>query len=346
MPRLLLVVLSILALALSACGGDDLSSKSAPDIVKETFGPGKSVKSGVVDLRVSLDATLPGTEGPLKLALKGPFSSVGAAKLPRFDFDATVDAGGQSITAGALSTGDKGFLSFLGQNFAVDAATFAEFKKLYEDDQKKAADQKDDAPSFSTLGITPSSWLKGAKKAGEESVGGAETVHVTAGVDVPKLLDDVNKLLGRADATGAAAATGATGAVPTELTPEQRETIEQSVKRTSFDLYSGKDDGTLRRINVQVAFDVPKDRQGAAGGLTKGTFGLDLVISELNEEQEVKAPTGAKPLSELLGSGATGATGATAPEAGSAEPPSAYEQCQDEATSVADLQKCAPLFNG
>lgn len=361
MSRILLAVLSILAFALAACGGDDVSSKSAEDVVKGTFASDKSITSGKLDLRVAVDATLPGSDGPLKLALEGPFSSTGKQKLPKFDFDVTVNAGGQSLTAGALSTGDKGFLKFLGQDFAVDSATFSQFKKLYEDDQKKATTaSKDDAPSFASLGIDPAAWLSGAKKAGEESVGGADTVHVTAKVDVPKFLDDVNKLLGRTDVTGAAAAaTGTTGAVPSKLTDEQRRLVEESVKSTTFDLYTGKDDGTLRRVNLQIKFDVPKADQTKSAGLTKGTIGLDLVISGLNEEQTITAPKSSRPLSELtqgVAGGATGASGAAGTAAPSAPAPSTvdpdspqgkFDACLGKAgSSVAEAQKCAPLLNG
>ncbi len=379
MPRTFLAVLSVLALALSACGG--IASKSASDVLKETFGPNKPVKSGKVDLRVAFDAKgLQGVNGPLKLALKGPFSSTGKQQLPRFDFDLNLDVGGQALAAGAVSTGEKAWLKFAGESFAVDPASFKRFRTLYEQDQKKAA-KKSDNPSFSALGVNPTRWLASPKKAKDETVGGAETVHVTSQVDVPAFLEDVNKLLGRADATGAAAAAGAPGRVPSKLTDQQRAQIEKSVKDTSLDVYSGKDDGTLRRLNIQVRFDVPKEAQKNAGGLTTGTLGLDLVIAGLNEKQTITAPTRSRPLSDLTRGGATGATGATgsAPAPGTAAPDAAtpgaaapgaapggaaapgaaapqadpnspegkYRAClQAAGSSIAEVQKCAPLLNG
>lgn len=351
-PRLLLAVLALLALALSACGGDDLGSKSAPDILKETFGPGKPVRSGKVDLRVALDAPgLTAAGGPLRLALKGPFASTGARKLPRFAFDVSLDLGGQTLAAGATSTGKQAWLKLAGQSFAVDDAVFARFRTLYERDQKQAATS--DSPTFQALGIDPSRWLASPEKAEDTTVGGAETVHVTSKVNVPAVLADLNKLLGRADATGAAAAAGAAG-VPSKLTDRQRAQIERSIRRTSLDVYSGREDGTLRRLNLQVAFDVPQDVRASAGGLTAGTLGLDLVLSELNEEQTITGPKSARPLSDLTQAGATGATGATArpgtsgsasaaPAAGEA----AYRAClQAAGASIAEAQKCAPLLNG
>jgi hypothetical protein len=259
MPRLLLLaVLSLVAIALGACGGDDISSKSAPDVLKETFGPGKPVNSGKLDLRISFDSQgLEGVQGPLKLALKGPFASSGKQKLPRFDFDANLDVSGQQLAAGAVSTGDKAWLKFAGDTYAVDDATFKQFRTLYERDQKKAS-ESDDA-TFEALGVDPVRWLAGAKKAEEETVGGAETVHVTSKVDVPKFLEDVNKLLGRADATGAAAAAGA-GDVPSQLTPEQRKQIQESSRTRASTSTRARTTARCGGLNIRSPSTSPRPR--------------------------------------------------------------------------------------
>lgn len=365
-PRFLLAVLAVLALALSSCGGDDIASKSATGVLAETFGPDKPVDSGKVDFRLSFDAKgLQDLEGPLKLTLKGPFASSGKQKLPRFDFDLIVDVAGQTLSAGAVSTGDDGWLKLAGENFVLGEKTFAQFRTRYEQDQKNAA--KSDNPTFRALGVDPKRWLASPQKAAEATVGGAETVHVTSKVDVPALLEDVNKLLGRADATGAVAAAGAAGRVPRKLTDEQRRQIATSIKSTRLDVYSGKADGILRRLTIRVAFDVPADVREAAGGLTTGTLGLDLVMSELNEEQEVAAPKTSRPLSDLTQAGATGQAGAPgavpdpgapaggAPPAAAPATPQAdsdavtaeYRACLEAAgASIGEAQKCAPLLNG
>jgi hypothetical protein len=360
-PRFLLAVLAVLALALSSCGDNGIAAKSATDVLAETFGPDKPVDSGKVDFRVAFDGKgLRGLAGPLKLTLKGPFASAGRQKLPRFDFDLLVDVAGQALTTGAVSTGDSGWLKLAGENFVLGDKSFAQLRTRYEQDQKRAATSSN--PTFQALGVDPKRWPASPKKAGAETVGGAETVHVTAKVDVPALLEDVNKLLGRADATGAVAAAGAAGKVPSKLTGEQRAQIAKSIKSTRLDVYSGKDDGILRRLTIRVTFDVPADVREAAGGLTTGRLDLDLVMSELNEKQRIAVPRLSRPLSDLTQAGATGATGAS-PDAEAAETPpaavpaapqadpnsvdGAYRACLDAAgTSIAEAQKCAPLLNG
>ncbi len=354
--RLLLAVLVSVPLvgALAACGGDDIGSKSAQDVLKETFGPNKPVKSGKLDLTVAFNAKgLPSLQGPLRLELQGPFQSKGGRTLPAFDFDLDFNLSGQAVRAGAISTGDKGYLKFAGSTFDIGDATFQRFKALYERDQKRTKTTKN--PTFQTLGVDPTRWLQSPKKAADEPVGGTDTVHVTSAVDVPAFLEDINKLLGRAGTSGASAAAGAAAgqAVPTKLTDAQRSAIERSVKATNLDVFAGKADGTLRRLNINVTFDVPADLRKTAGGLTTGTFGLDLVIADLNQAQDIKPPSGARPLSDLNQAiGATGATGA-APQASSgtsAAPSSAdarYSKCLSSAGGdIAKVQACAPLLNG
>ena len=53
--------------------------------------------------------------------------------------------------------------------------------------------------SFKSLGVDPQRWLRDPEYVGKEDVGGTETLHIRAGIDVPLLLEDVNKILGRAE---------------------------------------------------------------------------------------------------------------------------------------------------
>ena len=364
--RTLSLWLSLLVLAavtLAACGGDDgkdISGDSAPEIIKQTFGPDEPVKSGVLDLTLGLDAKgLQGISGPLSVTIKGPFASNGD-DLPKFDLDAALSAAGSSITAGAVSTGEKGFLSFNGQTFDLGEQSYKQLRDQYQADAKKS--DSSDQPSFSSLGIDPSRWLKSPTKAGEEQVGGAATEHVKAQVDVPAMLEDVNRLLAKADQVGVGQAAGAAGqTVPKTLTDAQRQQIQQAVTATSLDVWAQKDGGALRQLKLSVGFDVPKAAQAQAGGLTSGTLTLQLGINGLNEDQSFPEPSGALPLSALTGAGATGAsgsagittqtpapaTGATDSGAASEDPNPAYTKCLTDAGSdLTKVRACAPLVNG
>jgi hypothetical protein len=348
----LLVVLP--ALLAAGCGDSKGGDASTAKLLKDTFSSDTPVKSGKLDVSLGFEAKgIPTLTGPVAFKLAGPFASQGAGKLPKFDFDLDIAAGGQTIRAGAISLADSGFIKFAGRAYTIDKALFDQFRTGYEQSQKSAKG-KDTGPSFKALGISPSSWLKDARKAGKADVGGTPTFHITSGIDVPRFLADINRLLAKAKDLGA----GATQGVPQGLSPAIQSTIERSVKRAQVDVYTGEDDHALRRIVLSVSLVVPKDAQKSAGGLQSGELRFNLTIADLNGDQKIDAPQGARPLSELRsalsalqGGGAAPAPSDTAPPATTTTPPASaspdYLQCVQKAgTDVAKVQKCAALVNG
>jgi hypothetical protein len=289
-PRPIAAVLGLLAVvaacALAACGSS-ASDQSAQSLLRKTFSTSKGVKSG--RLNVSLNANLQGVQslsGPVALRLSGPFESQGAKTLPRFDFTIGLTSSGQSFSAGAVSTGSKGYVRFQGKPYVLSEALFQQFKKGYEQSAAKSAKKKS-TNTFASLGIDPSRWVTSARKAGEQDVGGAQTVHITSGVDVPRFLADVSTLLGKAGSVSQGTQ------VPQSLTAKQRQAIEKAVKTATVDVFTGKDDNVLRRLDLNVAL-----RKTATSGA--GTVRFTLEIDDLNASQDIKAPAGAQPLANLL----------------------------------------------
>jgi hypothetical protein len=353
---LLLIVLPLVAVGCGSSGGGDASTTT---LLKDTFAGGKAVKSGKLDVSLGFEAQgLPTLTGPIAFKLAGPFDSQGAGKLPKFDFNLDIAAGGQTINAGAVSLGDTGYLKFGGHAYSVDKALFDQFKTGYEKSQQSAK-SKDAGPSFKALGVSPSAWLKDARKAGKADVGGTSTFHITSGVDVPRFLADINTLLGKAKNLGGSTTQG----VPQGLSQTVMSIIERSVQRAQVDVYTGEKDHALRRLALSVSLAVPKDAQKSAGGLKSGELRFNLTIADLNSDQTINAPAGARPFSELQsalaalqgGSASTATTPSTtpsSPSAGTTTPPSAgapskYLDCVQKAgTDIAKVQKCAALLNG
>jgi hypothetical protein len=334
MSRLVLVLLAGL-LVLSACGSDSSNDESVDSLLRETFASDKTVDSG--RLNVQLDADVKGVEtfqGPIRLSLRGPFESSGDDELPQFDFTLGITTGGRSISAGGVSTGDKGYLRFNDQAYAVSDEDFEQFKKGYAEAQKQAKSEEGDTPTLGALGIDPRKWLTNPQKVGDgEDVGGAEVHHITAGVDVPRLLDDVNRVLARASD-----ATGGNEDVPQSLTEDQQRQIEEAVESAKVDVYTGKDDQTLRKLDINVVLRKTAEIDG-------GTLRFTLQIDDLNEDQSIEAPEGARPIEELTGSGAPqggDGGGQAAPMPGGNDE---YSQCLQEAGSdIAKLQECRELL--
>ena len=356
--RALLVALlaALIAFAFSACGGGG-GDESVDSLLKDTFSGNQSVKSGRLNLSFTLNAQGVQTlRGPVSLALQGPFESQGDKKLPKFDLTLSASAQGRSLSAGATSTGDQGFIKLQSTSYSVPADVFQRFKTLAENQANQP--NRGGQFSLSSLGIQPRDWLQNPKKAGEDDVGGAKTVHVTAGVDVAALLDDVNKLLGRAGSLGAVPR----GQVPRSLTPQQRQQIAQAVKNATVDVYTGKDDKILRKLVIKFAFDVPAAQRSQSGGLRSGDIGLTVEVDDVNKTQDIKAPANPKPFRDLsaavkglgnlnLGGGSSGGSGGSSGGSGGTTPGTgansqAYLRCVQQARGdVRKAQRCARFLS-
>ena len=349
----------ILVVAIAQTGGED----SVDEVLAQTFGEQKSIKSGRLEASVQIEANgLAQLQGPVALRLSGPFASTEPSELPRFDFELGIDASGQRLNAGAVSTGDKGFLRFQGQAYAVGDQLFEQFRKGYAE-QAECNGEREAGVSFSAIGVDPRRWLTDPKREGTEEVGGTETIHISAGVDVTRFVEDLNRILGRTDLQqdpcaeeGEESEENTPEPSSRQLTDEQRAQIVEAVQDARVDIWTGEDDTTLRRINVDLRLDVPAEREEAANGLKDGRVRFDLLLGALNEEQEIAAPEGARPLEELV----AGLSGQQVPGLGGSEPDaqgggetppagesSEYLECAAQAgNDVEKLQECADLVGG
>jgi hypothetical protein len=349
-PRFsILALIALLAMAVvTGCGGgssgkEASSSTDVNELLKDTFSGGKTIKSGKLDLALRIDSTgSSNANGPISVSLGGPFQSQGKGKLPKLDMEVKVEGAGQNLSGGLVSTGDKGFVKFQGQSYAVTDAIFAEFKKGFEQAQSQADKQK--GQSLATLGIDPRRWLTNPKNAGEAKVGDTDVIRITGDVDVSKLLDDVNTALEKARSLGVQG----TSSLPSKLTPEQKKQAVDAIKKLSVEIFTGKDDRILRRMVV----DLTADAQNQSANLK-----LDLQLLDVNEDQTIEAPSGAKPFDQLLsqlgslgglsgsGSSGSGSSGSGSSGGASSDNLEKYSQCIEDAGSDATkARKCADLL--
>jgi hypothetical protein len=355
--RLLATVLLLAVAALSACGGSD-SDKNARDLLDTAFK--KSVNSAdiVLDAQLKLSGGASGS-GPVRVLAKGPYR-VNKGKLPSVDLNLTISpGGGQSISTGFLSTGDRAFVKFQDAFYEQPRANVAKANNSLASRAKQRG-------SLKSLGLDPRTWLRGAKQEGDEDVAGVKTTHVSGQLDVKNLMHDFNDLVRKSG--GALGGSGT--AVPKPLSDADINKVADVVKDPNFDVYVGKKDNVIRRVAGRLQFDVPATAQSTLGGLKGGSLEFSVELSNVNGNQRIEAPSNARPLSDLtksLGAGAlggitgsgTGGTGTpgtqtTPPSTGSsggASTPSAdafkrYARCLDKANSSdrQALQKCASLL--
>jgi hypothetical protein len=215
-----------------------------------------------------------------------------------------------------------------------------------------------------SFGINPKDWLKNPRIAGHDTIDGTDTTHVAAGIDIPKLLADLNKLLQRTSSS-----TGST-AVPT-ISPSSQAKIAARVQNPTVDVWTGSSDKMLRKLSVALTVPITGTTSTELGGVTSAAISLTLQYTSLNQPQTIKAPAGTRPYTEfqqkiraavtsLLGitvgaggagtsgaGGASGTAGASSTNAPSASGVTAYGQCiQSAGGDVSKMQQCAGLLNG
>jgi hypothetical protein len=329
----ILVAVLVGAFALTGCGGGSssstTSSESPATLIAQTFGSDAAVKSGRITLGAKGAAE---GSGDFDLELSAKFDQAQAKQLPKLDGTLHITSSGGSLQAGAISTGTKGFLTVAGTSYAVSDADFASFTKSYLGDQRKTATTKSSRPTLGALGIHPENWLKDPVNAGKRTVGAAPTVHITAGVDVAKMLADVETIVAKND-------------LSSQLSASDVDQLGASVKSATVDVDTGVEDHRLRRLVIHLT-------------LASGSVDLTLQYDDLDQPQTIVAPKNAQPITDLtsalaqLSGQATGSTGSgtatttTTPQSGStgstAEQSKKYAACLKAAgQDLAKVQACA-----
>jgi len=363
-----LLVAALASLTVAACGSSSSSSSSsstdAASLLRETFSGSHVVNSG--NLSFSLTVTPTGSRtltGPIVLSFGGPFQSLGKGKLPESNFNVSISAQGKTGSLGILSTGKNGYVTLQGTSYQLPAATF---QKLEASFAQLAASPGASSGSgaLSRLGIDPMHWLVNPTVVGRESVGGADTTHVRAGVNVGALLQDINTFLLRASALGVSGSTRIPGSIPAAT----RARIAGEVKNPRFDVWTGSSDKTIRRLAIELTLPVSGRVSTLLGGLSSADLGLNIEYTDLNQPQSIQAPTTVRPFSEFsaklqsflatvqstaVGGGSITTTGATIGSSGSssAVPGTAkqlqnYTKClQSAGQDISKMQRCAKLLN-
>jgi len=355
--RRLLPFMLFAALALASCGGGD-DQEDVQDLLNRAFSQSMQSADLKADAELELNGS-PTLERPVRLTATGPFRA-NDGKLPSTDLELKIgsDGGGQTVTTGFLSTGDRAFVKFQDVYYEEPASQVRRANRAF-------ARRKNRRSSLSALGLNPRTWLADAEDQGEEDVAGVKTRQVSGTLDVDAVLHDLNTFVRRSGG----AIGGATGqTAPQPLSAADIARIGQIVKDPTFHVYVGEDDDIIRRVSARIDFEVPKTSRAALGGIDSGSLQFEIEFSNVNGDQEIEAPAKARPLSELtttLGGAALPGLGgssqapqnppapetAPAPGTGSSSAPSSedfrnYADCLDKARpeDTEALQRCADIL--
>lgn len=352
----LLVALSAACLPVAACGGSS-GLGDATQLLKETFCGNHHISSG--NLHVALTLVPSGSrtlKGPISLSLSGPFQSQGQGKLPQSDLTIGLSALGSSLSVGVISTGSHGYVTLAGSNYQLPQASYRRLESSFSAFSTPPGCSSRTGV-LSQLHIHPLHWLINPQVVGTETVGGADTTHIHAGVNVSALLADLGTFLKKAPGVSSRSI----------ISPSTLEGLAGQIQNPTFDSWTGTSDKALRKLTVNLKLPVSGQFSTLLGGLTSADIGLTMAYSDLGQPQTITAPTNLRPYSQLQtklaalfsairsqltgvitgglsggssssGSGSTGAGGSNLQK---------YSACiQAAGSELAKMQKCAPLLSG
>ncbi len=371
---LLLPVLA--AIVVSGCGSS--SSGDANSLLRQTFSGSHTVNSGNLNFALTVSPNGSRTlTSPITISFGGPFQSQGKGKLPKSNFTISFSAQGKTGSLGIVSTGTAGYVTLQGASYQLPAATFQKLESSFASLASSPGSTTSGSGALGKLGIDPMHWLTSPSVVGSENVGGADTTHIRAGVNVDALLTDLSTFLQKASSLGVSGASR----IPSGISAASRQRIANTVRNPTFDVWTGTGDKTVRKLSIRLTLPVSGQVSTALGGLNAADIGLTMQYASLNQPQSITAPTSVRPFTEfqsklrtiiaalqgsvgsVTGSGASGASGNTGSSStgntgsstsgsaggasGASSPVTRYAQCiQAAGGDVSKMQQCAPLLNG
>ena len=225
-------------------------------------------------------------DGPITLSFGGPFQSQGKGKLPKSNFVISFTAQGKTGSLGILSTGSAGYVTLQGTSYQLPASTFQKLESSFAS-LASSPGGSGGSGALSKLGIDPLHWLTSPSVVGSENVGGADTTHIRAGVNVAALLTDLSTFLQKASSLGVSGAPK----IPTGISAASRQRIAGAVKNPTFDVWTGTGDKTVRKLAIRLTLPITGQASTALGGLSAADIGLTMQYANLNQPQTIGAPT-------------------------------------------------------
>lgn len=272
MRRLLPVLLALLVLPLAGCGG---GGSGAQEALSETAGKLGEIRSGTLTLRVLVEGTGQ-FQGEAGFELEGPFDLGETGKLPQANIEYRKTAGSQQAEATFISTGEKAFVKVGGQTYELPDSMVA--------DLRAREGGFDGEAGLGELDI--GDWMVDSRMSDGGEVGGAETDRIRSRLDVVVAVNDLLEVASRLGVADLG-----------RLEGRSAEQLRRAVKSSSIDVWTGKDDRLLRKLEIRADFGSsgPSELEQALGDLGGARVTFLLEIANPNEPVHVEAPTDAVP---------------------------------------------------
>ena len=262
-----LALLLVLAAVLAVGCSHEIGGQSAQDVLAETSQNLGDVKSGDLGLNLLFSAKGGDRAG---FDLEGPFQ-LHPGQLPEAQLDYTQIAGSRTTTQTFIMKGGKAYVKMGGTTYELPATTTSQIGSTLGS-----------TGGLATIDLT--NWIQDPTVSDGGHVGGTDTDKVSGRLNVATV---VSGLVAVASQFG--------GTTPlTPLSGTSAAQVESSVRSATIDVYTGKDDRLLRKLDVSIDFAPEaakvKDLVGASVRFT-------LAISNPNDPVTVETPTNAQPYS-------------------------------------------------
>jgi hypothetical protein len=233
------VAMGVAALALAGCGAKEAG------VVQRAFE--QEVRSADVRFTVTAREDRTGGKELVRFSMAGPMRSNGPAKLESFDWRLQVRVPGTpAMAARVVSDGDHVSLEYDGQTYVVPDAEVAKYNRE-KARGAKSNEELDDLEDVQRRGVDLRSWFPESDSEPDTRLHGEAVAHVSGRLDVSRVLRDLQKLARHPALRAQLAGSGLD-----ELGPREIAGIDRAVSDPRFDLYAGKRDGKLRRVDARM----------------------------------------------------------------------------------------------
>ena len=246
------------------CGGSS-HPQVEPDVMLDSAAAHPIATARTeIDLRVQIRGASR-LSGPLHLGLEGGYVSGGDRRIPSFDWRFTASALGFPVGGKVVSTGHNAYLSVYGDNYEVGRAPVAAANEWIS---------RMDEP----LDLRPRDWFGRAHVEGEGQEGGVDCERIVAPLRAVALTGDLTAL---ASPLGFSSP------------PTLRGTVRGCV---------GFDDRVFHELGVDAEVGIPAADRPRLGGATSARVDLEIVNSEVGEQQAISIPAGRgyRPIRDLF----------------------------------------------
>jgi len=282
----------LLALVVPACGSDDGgggggggdgSNGDAAELLDKALK--KQVDTADVKLDFSGEVKAENApQGPIKLSLEGPYKSNGQKALPSLDWKVAFEGSSIKLDGRLIVTENNAFVEYQGRTYEVGTALYDRVSKLY-------AQQSQEPLSLDALGLEPASWFDDPEVGDGDDIGGDSTQKVSGAVDVGAFVKDLSDALQSPALKQRLEAQGSP--VPKAPTKAEIKEAEETFKKLTVALNVDEDD-FLRRLALEGDLENPDKPSEQANG------SFDVTLESVNEGADIKAPSKARPITELL----------------------------------------------